>query len=97
MSDDRFTVDPDDEANANGERPYLDIPPPGVRPAAKQIDRRGPPTPEEIEAFIAKEFPETVKPKRRLLRPPGWDEPSKESVADQKTDFGDEPDWRGGR
>jgi len=77
MSDERFKLDPD-EANVQGERPYLDIPPPGTRPARKQPffeDGNRYVTPEEIKAFIAKEFPETVKPKRRLLRPPGWDTP----------------------
>lgn len=91
MQDDRFTRDPDDEANAHGERPYLDLPPPGVRPAPKQLDRRGPPTPEEIAEFIAKEFPETVKPKRRLIRPEGWDKP-------EPSDAHEPPnDWRDGR
>lgn len=37
MSDDRYRRDPaDDEANGNGERPYVDIPPPGIRPAKRQ-------------------------------------------------------------
>ncbi len=76
MSDDRFARD-DDEANAQGERPYLDIPPPGTRPARKQPffqDGNRYVTSEEIKAFVAKEYPETQKPKRRLIRPPGWDE-----------------------
>lgn len=74
MSDDRWR---DDEANANDPRaPYVDRRPlPGrVRPASKQLDHRGPPTPEEIAAFIAQQFPETRKEKKRLERPPGWDE-----------------------
>lgn len=78
MSDDRFTrdCDPDDEANANDPRaPYVDrTPRPGVRPAATQPDRRGPPTPEEIAAFVATEFGgEKTAAKKKLLRPPGWD------------------------
>ncbi len=77
MSDDRFARDPD-EANANDRRaPYLDRRPlPGrVRPAPNQPDRRGPPTPEEIAAFVAKEFGDTEKAERkRLLRPEGWDD-----------------------
>jgi hypothetical protein len=77
MSDDRFTQDSDDEYNANDKRAaYVDrSPPPGVRPAIKQPDRRGPPTPEEIAEFIAKEYPETHRPKRVLIRPAYWNEP----------------------
>jgi hypothetical protein len=71
MSDERFTQDPDDEANANDpEHPYIDRPLAGrVRPAATQPDHRGPPTPEEIEAFIAKEFGDS-DPKRK--KPKDW-------------------------
>jgi hypothetical protein len=76
MSDERFTREPgedDDEANSNGERPYLDVPPPGVRPARDQPTRAGYVSADEIVEFIRREFPET-KPKRKLVRPSGWDE-----------------------
>lgn len=68
MSDDRW--------NSEDERaPYLDrAPVPGkVKPAWKQPDRRGPPTPEEIEAFIAKEFGTAKPAKKQLVRPADWD------------------------
>lgn len=75
QSDDRWQVDPDEANGSDPEKPYLDrAPRPGVRPALKQPDRRGRPTPEEIEAFIKAEFPETTREKKRLIRPPGWDE-----------------------
>lgn len=80
MSDERFKRD--DEANSEGERPYLDVPPPGTRPARQQPffeDGNRYVTSETIKAFIAKEYPETAKPKRRLMRPPGWDGPPPES------------------
>jgi len=90
MSDDRFTPDPDEEANANGERPYLDVPPPGVRPAPRQPARPGLVSAEEIEAFIKREYPETQRPKRRLLRPKSWDKPEAE-----KSSAPEPPnDWR---
>lgn len=73
MSDDRW--------NSEDERaPYLDRAQrprqrSNVRPAAQQHDRRGPPTPEEIEAFIAQQFGDTEKAERkRLVRPDGWDD-----------------------
>jgi len=69
MSDDRW--------NSEDERaPYIDrVPLPGrVKPAPQQPDRRGPPTPEEIEAFIAAEFGSKKAEKKQLVRPPGWDE-----------------------
>ena len=66
MSDERFTRDPDeDEANANGERPYLDAPPPGVRPARRQPwfwDARGQyVSGDEILEWTRKAFPEPKK------------------------------------
>lgn len=72
MSDERWSD------NANGsdpEHPYIyRVPRPGVRPAAQQPDRRGPPTPEEIATFIAKEFGDgKSQEKNKLRRPPGWD------------------------
>ena len=75
MQDDRWSQERDDDANGSDpERPYVDRKPrPNVRPAAKQPDRRGPPTPEEIQAFIAREYPETKKQKKTLVRPEGWD------------------------
>jgi hypothetical protein len=77
VSDERFKREPDD-ANANGERPYLDVPPPGTRPARKQPffqDGNRYVTSETIKAFIAEQWPETVKPKRTLARPEYWDKP----------------------
>lgn len=84
MSDDRFAVDPEDEANANDPRAaYVDrTPRPGVRPAAKQPDRRGPPTPEEIAAFVAKECGADAPPKKKLIRPPGWDDIDKPTTSE---------------
>jgi hypothetical protein len=73
MSDDRWNSD-DERA------PYLDRAPRqrprfNVRPAANQPDRRGPPTPEEIEAFVAQEFGGSKEQqKKRLVRPEGWDD-----------------------
>lgn len=67
MSDDRFTRDPEDEANANGERPYLDVPKPGVRPAKRQPwfrDARGQyVSGDEILEWTRKAFPEPEKKK----------------------------------
>ena len=64
MSDDRFTREPGDdtdEANANGERPYLDQPPPGNRPKPKPPWFRDAPgqhiSADEIAAFIQREWP----------------------------------------
>lgn len=79
-SDDRWEVD--DEANANGARPYLDDRRAGeVRPARRQPARPGLVTADEIEAFIKREYPETAKPKKKLLRPEGWDELGSEKPA----------------
>jgi hypothetical protein len=93
VSDERFKPDPD-EANANGEKPYLDVPPPGTRPARKQPffqDGNRYVTSETIKAFIAAQWPETVKPKRRLVRPPGWDKPPAESGDAWEPGEGSEP------
>ncbi|HYQ30396.1 MAG TPA: hypothetical protein VER04_24370 [Polyangiaceae bacterium] len=71
MSDDRFTKDPDDdEANANGERPYLDAPRPGVvRPAKRQPWFRNAPNQfvsgDEILEWTRKAFPEPEKKKEQ--------------------------------
>jgi hypothetical protein len=71
MSDDRFTREPgdDDEANANGERPYLELPPPpGVRPAKRQPWFRDAPnqhvTGDEILEWTRKAFPAPPKERR---------------------------------
>ena len=74
MSDDRFTREPgddSDEANANGERPYLDgPPPPGTRPLFKPKPpwfRDAPNqhiSADEIAAFIQREWPAPDKRKR---------------------------------
>ncbi len=88
MSDDRWKQD--DEANANDPRaPYIDRGPRrrNIRPAPNQPDRRGPPTPEEIEAFVAKEFGSSkAQQKKRLVRPEGWDDIG---PIQQKTERGD--------
>ncbi len=85
MSDDRFTREPDDEeeANSHGERPYLDVPPPGVRRAPRNSDRLGPPTPEEIEEFIAKEFGDTKAKQKRPAPEPA----ARASATDPAEDF----------
>jgi hypothetical protein len=73
MSDDRWNSD-DERA------PYIDRglrqgPHSNVRPCTNQPDRRGPPTADEIAAFVAKEFGDTERAERkRLLRPEGWDD-----------------------
>jgi hypothetical protein len=78
MSDDRFTREPgddtEDDCNENGERPYLDVPPPGVRPARNQPAGDELVSADEIQEFIRQQYPETVKRKRALVRPAGWDE-----------------------
>jgi hypothetical protein len=94
MSDERFTLDPEDEANANGERPYLDVPPPGVRPARRQPTRQELVSADEIEAFIRREYPETQKSKRRLVRPEGWDQPAAAENGDAYEEPDPEQDWR---
>lgn len=75
MQDDRWQSD-DDEANTNDRRAaFIDRTPRAgaVRPAAKQPDHRGPPTPEEIQAFIKEQYGDAEATKKKLIRPPGWD------------------------
>ena len=95
MSDDRFAREPGDdadEANAQGERPYLDVPPPSTRPAKRQpFWQDSFVTAEEIKAFVQREYPETVKPKKRLIRPASWtgEEPAR---ATEPSDAYEPPD-----
>jgi len=84
VSDDRFERD-DDEANANDRRaPYIDRTPRSgsVRPAALQPDRRGPPTSEEIEEYIKREFTDTNRPEWAYSKPGGPGAPKLKPVED---------------